>query len=101
MAAHLGEIDEIKINNMSYVFFDDVLSELGHRLNYEAVVNYAGNAFCEKSWDMITKSNPFHVGEQTASNNLMGFFSNSRITVLNNKEGNSNGTKATAGDHEP
>ena len=34
---------------MSYVFFEDVLEELGHKLTYDAVVNYAGNSFCEKS----------------------------------------------------
>ena len=53
IAAHLGVVDEEQINNMSYVFFDVVLRELGYKLNFEAVVNYAGNAFCEKSWDMI------------------------------------------------
>ena len=48
---------------MSYVFFDQVLEELGHRLNYEAVVNYAGNGFVEKSWDMIMDSNPMMIGD--------------------------------------
>lgn len=53
IAAHLGEVDEDKINSMSYVFFEDVLSEFGHKLHYDAVVNYAGNSFMEKSWDLI------------------------------------------------
>lgn len=43
---------------MSYVFFEDVLEELGHKLTYDAVVNYAGNSFCEKSWDIISEHNP-------------------------------------------
>ena len=47
IAAHLGIVDENAINNMSMVFFEDVLSELGKKLNYDAVVNYAGNSFCE------------------------------------------------------
>lgn len=54
-------IDEEALDNMSYIFFNDVLMELGHRLNYEAVVNYAGNSFCEKSWQMINDSNPFNI----------------------------------------
>ena len=29
---------------MSYLFFKDVLAELGHKLNYDAVVNYASNS---------------------------------------------------------
>ena len=34
---------------MSYVFFSDVLEELGHKLNYDAVVNYAGNSFVKRA----------------------------------------------------
>lgn len=48
IAAHLGVVDEEQINNMSFVFFDDVLMELGYKLTYEAISNYAGNAFCQK-----------------------------------------------------
>ena len=86
LAAHLGVIDEEQINNMSWVFFDDVLRELGYKLNYEAVVNYAGNAFCEKAWDMIDRSNPFNIvdgrnGTQ-AMNNLAGFFGKSTIRIM-------------------
>lgn len=66
IAAHLGVVDEEQINNMSFVFFDDVLMELGYKLVYEAISNYAGNAFCQKSWDMIEKSNPFHIGNPHA-----------------------------------
>ena len=32
IAAHLGIVDEEQINNMSFVFFDDVLTELGYNL---------------------------------------------------------------------
>ena len=49
---------------MSYVFFEDVLTELGHKLSYDAVVNYAGNSFCKDSWDMITDSNPLTMDEK-------------------------------------
>lgn len=89
LAAHLGVIDEQQIDNMSYVFFDDVMAELGHRLNYEAVVNYAGNAFCEKSWDMITKSNPFHMADEkgTGMNGFASFLSGSKITILKKDNG--------------
>ena len=64
IAAHLGVVDEEEINNMSYVFFEDVLEELGHKLTYEAIVNYAGNAFCEKSGEMIQEHNPFNIKEK-------------------------------------
>ena len=88
IAAHLGVVDEEQINNMSYVFFDDVLRELGYKLNFEAVVNYAGNAFCEKSWDMIEKSNPFNIAEKgsnQAMSSLAGFFGKSSIRIMGGK----------------
>lgn len=58
---------------MSYLFFEDVLSELGKKLNYDAVVNYAGNSFCDKSWQMITEANPFTDSKQAARNNFAQF----------------------------
>ena len=85
IAAHLGIVDEEQINNMSFVFFDDVLTELGYKLTYEAISNYAGNAFCQKSWEMIEKSNPFHIGNPhagTAMNSLAGFLTKSKITIM-------------------
>ena len=89
IAAYLGGVDKEQINNMSYVFFDDVLRELGYKLNFEAVVNYAGNAFCEKSWDMIEKSNPFNIADRKnssqAMSNLAGFFGKSTIRIMGGK----------------
>lgn len=46
---------------MRYPFFNQCLIELGLKLNYDAVCNYAGNAFADKSWDMITKANPMKI----------------------------------------
>ena len=46
---------------------------------YDAIVNYAGNGFVEKSWEMITENNPFNIGtdikSQTVMNSLAGFLS--------------------------
>lgn len=58
IAVYLGETNEDKINNMSIPFFDIVLAALGKRVNYDAVVNYAGNAFAKDSWKMIQEANP-------------------------------------------
>ena len=51
---------------MSFLFFEDILEHLGKKLTYDAVVNYAGNSFCEKSWEMITEHNPM-AAAQSAS----------------------------------
>lgn len=72
IAVHLGIIDEEQINNMSYIFFEDILEELGHKLNYDAVVNFAGNSFCEKSWDMIQESNPMNTAKDPAAKAMEG-----------------------------
>ena len=84
VATHLGVIDEDKINNMSYIFFEDILMELGHKLTYDAIVNYAGNGFCEKSWDMITKHNPFNVEDEEKNGtmrSLADFIGKSHVMI--------------------
>jgi hypothetical protein len=90
IAAHLGIVDEGRINSMSFVFFEDVLAELGYKLHYDAVVNYAGNGFCEKSWDMIKESNPFNLntdrGKETGVlPGLANFFASGDIQVIGGK----------------
>lgn len=63
---HLGEVDERKINRMSYIFFESVLASLGRKLNYDAVVNYAGNSYFEKSWEVISENNPMNIKKEDA-----------------------------------
>jgi len=85
VATHLGVIDEEKIDNMSYLFFESILEEIGKKLNYDAVVNYAGNSFCKDSWDMIMDSNPMLMNEHGRSNRgqkeLASFLGNARIAT--------------------
>lgn len=66
---------------MSLLFFEDVLMELGKKLNYDAIVNYAGNSFCEKSWNMIQESNPMGEGKKTGTSSVASFFENAQIVV--------------------
>lgn len=91
IATHLGVVDEEQINNMSYLFFEDVLAELGHKLSYDAIVNYAGNSFVEKSWDMIMDSNPMLVGDGKhmsgkQKNDMLAFFGNARVVEKGSKD---------------
>lgn len=70
---------------MSLLFFENVLEELGKKLNYDAVVNYAGNSFCEKSWEMIQKAFPLGENEDKGgSSSIAAFFENARIVKKNN-----------------
>ena len=43
---------------MSIPFFNSILATLGKRVNYDAVVNYAGNSFAKDSWKLIQEANP-------------------------------------------
>lgn len=75
---------------MSYVFFEDVLEELGHKLTYDAVVNYAGNSFCEKSWDIISEHNPLLISADGKANTktmnaLASFFNSADIKKKKSK----------------
>lgn len=82
---------------MSYVFFEDVLTELGHKLTYDAIVNYAGNGFVEKSWDMIVENNPMNISEDGRSNKAMnelaGFFNAASPKVKIGKPKSGKGSK--------
>lgn len=91
VAVHLGVIDENMINDMSYVFFEDVLEQLGHKLIYDAVVNYAGNGFCDKSWDMITENNPLSIAVggrvNKAMDALVNIFNSADVRIIKKDEG--------------
>lgn len=83
IAAHLGIVDEDDILNMSYDWFSEVLDVLGEVVNYNAVVNYAGNAFVEKSWDMIMDANPMLKGViMTSQERQMAAFFNNPDTII-------------------
>ena len=77
-------VNEEEIDNMSYLFFEDVLEALGHKLTYDAIVNYAGNSFCEKAWEMISEHNPLFAdtdgrGKASTMNALASFFNSADI----------------------
>ena len=89
IATHLGVVDEEQINNMSYVFFEEVLAELGHKLMYDAAVNYAGNSFCNKSWDIIMDFYPMNPKSDKEHGGLQGlakFVSKSKVKTIKKGE---------------
>jgi hypothetical protein len=51
-------VDEDKINNMAYIWFQSVLDALGKRLNYESISNLYGNSFAKDSAKVIQAANP-------------------------------------------
>ena len=89
IAAHLGIVDEDAIERMSWIFFEAVLEEQGRKLNYEAVVNYAGNAFCEKSGEIIQENYPMkapHTGDRGINNDFVKWISSQPIKKMTMEE---------------
>lgn len=81
---------------MSYLFFEDVLEELGHKLQYDAIVNYAGNSFCEKSWDMIMENYPlnnYEAKQSAAQNPMLALLESADVKVI--RRSKVNGKEAT------
>lgn len=80
---------------MSFDWFQNVLNVLGEVVNFNAVANYAGNAFCEKSWDMILDANPMLKGQILTSEQRSWeqFFATADIKTVThkNKGDNANG----------
>lgn len=74
---------------MSLLFFEDVLDELGKKLNYDAIVNYAGNSFAgESSWKMIQEAYPLGSGKKTGAASVAAFFENAAVVVRGSSDVN-------------
>lgn len=58
VAVALGEADEEKINNMSYVWFQNVLEAIGKKYNFDSLSNLYGNSFFKESSEVINNANP-------------------------------------------
>lgn len=61
------------------VFFNSILKMLGKRINYDAVVNYAGNSFAKDAWKMIQESNPLVDHDKMKNNGFMSLLSTVKV----------------------
>lgn len=91
IAAHFGEVNEDRILDMSLVFFREVIEALGKKLNFEAISNYAGNAFAKDSMEMINDANPLFDGgksmkEKAMAKQLGGLLSGVNIKTISRAE---------------
>ena len=88
MASHLGEVDEEKVNNMSYVWFNLVLQALGKRLDYESVINLMGNAFAKDAAKAVSAAYPLRAHERSTGGSGVAFANMAaNITILDAKGG--------------
>ena len=104
MAAHLGEADENKINDMSYVWFQAILETAGKILNFESVSNMYGRTSFEKKGaqeiqKIIMESNPLHKkGVGNAAQTLINMPSKMTIVESGKKEAQLKQAEKTMGD---
>jgi hypothetical protein len=87
----LGVVDESAINNMSYVFFQDVLDALGKKVNFESISNmYGRTVFGKKDGQTITKmiqeANPLSKPSTINSAATLLSMPGSLVIVENDKE---------------
>ena len=88
MAAHLGEVDEERVNNMAYVWFQLILEALGKKLNYESISNLWGNSFAKDAAKVITAANPLRASDRGTGGSGAAFAQMAgSITILDNKTG--------------
>ena len=68
---------------MSYVWFNNVLTALGKRINFESVSNLYGNSFCKDAAKVVQASNPLikeGVGGKNSAQALMAM--PSKMTII-------------------
>lgn len=63
-------MDESKILDMTYPFYQNTLRELGYRVQYEAISNLYGDSYVEKRSEIIEKCNPFLINIDEISDGI-------------------------------
>lgn len=89
---HLGEVDESKINNMAYIWFNLVLESLGKRLNFESISNLYGNSFAKDSAKIIQAANPLLKNGGKKSGGIMAL--GGKIKIIDSGADKASGIKA-------
>ena len=102
VAAHLGEVEEDKINNMSYVWFNLVLEALGKRLNYSSISNLYGNSFAKDAAKLVQQAYPLAKHNSSASNvgSMIGMTKFTTIDVKDKQRSKEALGKALGGDND-
>ena len=98
VAAHLGEVDEDKINNMAYIWFNSVLEALGKRINYESISNIYGNSFAKDSAKIVQSANPLIKNGGKPNTGVMGLMGEIKIVKSDSKEASKKALTKQLGD---
>ena len=52
--------DEVR-EKMSYIDYQDIIREIGVKLNYESICHLLGNSYAENAGEAISEASPFNV----------------------------------------
>jgi len=92
-------VDEAKINDMAYVWFELVLQALGKRLDYESVINLLGNSFAKDAAKAVAAANPLKSSKRgTGGSGAMFAQMAGTIQVLDEKDNVFSGSSSPLGD---
>jgi hypothetical protein len=94
----LGEVDENKINNMAYIWFNSVLEALGKRINYESISNIYGNSFAKDSAKIVQAANPLLKNGGQQNTGIMGLTGQIKIVEAKSKEASKQALNKQLGD---
>ena len=78
-------MNEDEINGMSIPFFNNVLSAIGRRLNYESVSNLYGNSFCKDAGKYIQDAYPLAPAKKISSG-MVNMLSQATIIKVENDD---------------
>jgi len=60
---------EDDIDNITYLFFKDLIQEIAIKLNYSSISHILANPYIEKSSEIVSDYNPFNVDTDSKKNN--------------------------------
>lgn len=83
---------------MSYVWFNEVLTALGKRINFESISNLYGNSFAKDSAKIVNESYPLSPNGRSTGGNITQLFNNIKIIDTKNKDVASKATNKSIGD---
>lgn len=79
---------EDDIDNITFLFYKDLMQEIGIKLNYDSISHILANPYAEKSSEIVNNCNPFNVdlesnlGKPKATLGLL-----EKLGINNNKTG--------------
>jgi len=60
IAINCGYLED-DIDNITFLFYKDLIQEIGIKLNYDSISHILANPYIEKSSEIVSNYNPFNI----------------------------------------